>query len=361
LSGGKGIQCDELGQPAKRCTQYCSGYFDYRRRAEKANHEPSKHLLPKRPYSLAQLRDALQPSSLSKLDGYAQFPRPLEISQSTTASKTRLELSKQLQLHVHPQTQTQTRLRQGDWTLRGSCPSMLLRSGANPQLTCTFFAPQRSSKALAQSARPALHPTSTSISISTGQSMLHGERSVLPSRDLLPNSTLKANYVTSLRTTLKPLQNLLRLSEATCNLLSKHVDTAEAPNRRPVGLSYQQLRSELRREEAELEGYQPPPDKPPRVNVKGVYSTVVPSPADLFSRALVFREQANPAATAETLKRNVLDRTLLQKRRQQRVLKTRAMEAAIRAQEKALAEEIRLKNQQQALEAYHPTSALNAH
>ncbi len=331
LRDGQVIPCNAMGNPVRKFVHYASGHFDYRARMQYSTTTHTSHMVPNRPLSLTdvQVRSLYCPQQ-EKFNGYMQFPRPLsEVFCNASREERFLRLAKLHRGLKHVK-------------LRSPANVSNLTTYKDPNATCTFLGSTRKSAVSPHSVtRGSFFPASRR-DLSLPQSVDSRPISCLPPRPLMFNSTLKSDYIPSLRGTFSTFHNLKNVSESTRHYISNEgAINAGTALRTSSTKNYVELKDELRREEREIKGYQAPPVKEKRIPIKGIYRMHVPTEGELYNSSVQRRNVVNPAAAAEEARRDRLDRALLTKRRNQRILKNKAMETSVKVQEKALLREIK--------------------
>lgn len=73
-------------------------------------------------------------------------------------------------------------------------------------------------------------------------------------------------------------------------------------------------------------GYVPPPPKPVRSTTKGRFAMPIATPSELFVKDKYSEQKANPTAWEEARKREQWDKKMLEKKRNQKILKDKLIE-----------------------------------
>lgn len=332
MRNGVNTACNSMGQPVKKFVLYASGHYDYKKRVQYCAETKTTDMLALRPQSLgvADSRKLYHPSQ-HKFNGYMQFPRPLSnIFCNATQDdwQTKFKDATQQLKRIH---------------LKSIVNEKYIKEYKDPKQTCQFFSQQKSACATAYPTSPR---TEEGMVNNAHIEQVHAA-TWLPQKPKMFGSTLKTSHMDSLRSTFTNFRNLKGVSEQTQRFLTadeeyggRGMKPMSMGNTSNLGKTLKDITKELKRESDELEGYIPPIVKEKRIAIKGIYNIKVESEGELYNRAVLRRKLVNSVAANEEQRRENLDRKLLEKHRNQRLLKNKAMETIIKAKEKALAKEI---------------------
>jgi len=313
LNNGKILECDTTGKETKFFVPYVTGFHNYKKRAMLSERTGKTHILPEKPECLLNNSELYCPAP-SKIDGYAQFPRP-SLNRSV----------ENLREHIDDKRKSME---------------------ACQRSTCTFF----SQKGTFMKKNLYTSRIDDSPCIQTNKSMNNINKSYtelgFPMRKTLYGSGLKSRYLPFLKETFKPISNISKLGENTRNLLMRKEDNGEEPLSlsRELLRSYNDIKAHIKKEQEGFIGFIAPTNKEKPLGSKGIFNIKVPTQGELAVKAKEFRKNVNPFAYNEERKREELDLKLFKKRKEQKRLKLLAMQSILRKKEKELLKEIKEKS-----------------
>eukprot|EP00826_Nyctotherus_ovalis_P016800 TRINITY_DN14890_c0_g1_i4.p1 TRINITY_DN14890_c0_g1~~TRINITY_DN14890_c0_g1_i4.p1 ORF type:complete len:184 (-),score=35.85 TRINITY_DN14890_c0_g1_i4:31-582(-) len=148
----------------------------------------------------------------------------------------------------------------------------------------------------------------------------------LPANNTLKGSLIKTDYMSSMPPTFRTLNNLNNFSENMARILRKKEEEDTTMNDTSIrAKSYSEIQLSLAQEAKSMKGYQPPPEKRRPVQIKGLYLIDIPKEPELFMRAKKVRELVNPKAVAKERRQEEIDMKIMQKHRQQKIMKNKTL------------------------------------
>ena len=295
LKNEKRTNCNRMGQECKYFIPYGTGMFDFEKRMIYSAKSGKTHMIPPRPRCFIDETAISNPcsySGLNKIDGYAQFPRPLS-------------------------------------TRTGS---LIL---SNRTITNFHHNSKAYSGFLSQRNIDTSQPTIRSPKQNTPNSSIMLQNiAALPSKKMVKGTRIKESYMGLMKDTFTGFNNLDNFPEViTKTLRMRNNDELAAVTERSKTKTFSDIQSNIEREQKGIMGYQPPPEKRIPSKIQGLYSIVIPAETDLFAKAKKRREMINPRATEEELRQENLDIKLLEKRKVQRAIKYKVMMSIARKKE----------------------------
>jgi len=296
LKNTQNIQCDGMGKEAQRFIPYGTGIFDYEKRMQYSTNTGRKHAVPSKPLCYINQVGILDPCSFSginKINGYAQFPRPISIRTGSLIATSRAFTS--------------------------------LKQDSN---LSRDFLTQRNFESFRQLPKVVKKKPIESLTL------LQNTQG-LPSKKTLKNSLIKEDYMKFLPPTFRTFNNLDNFPEDLAKTLRKEeVEEMRVGERGIKGKVYSEIQMRLAEEAKELKEYQPLSEKKERVKIKGLYLIDIPKEGDLFERAKMRRDLVNPEAVAKERMQEELDLRIMQKNRQQKIVKNATLLPSYRSKEK---------------------------
>lgn len=307
LRNGVNLACDSMGNLKKQFTPYGTGHFDHNERQYFSKKVGSVNISPKRPTCLAELK-AFYRASLSKFNGYSQFPRPLSLAfcneKKPKLQKKFIEDIKLVKLESKQNIEA-------------------LKIIKVPKSTCNFFNKETFMFTSFNKNEKKLKPIRPNSNLSLPGEIIDQEtKKALPQKDLLFNSTIKSSYISNLPETFSPMRNLKGLSQESCKSISNFriLNEEESETTENPKMQFFDFKSELKRQQRDLEGYKPPIVKISRVPSKGIYHVSPPTEGELYQTSLDWRKNVNPGSFEALKMREKTDYKLLEKKRNQKII-----------------------------------------
>lgn len=305
------VETDFLGNLKTKFHAYCSGNSSFRGRSSIANDQNGA--FPKIDTKLLEGRKSVAP--ISKLDGYAQFPRPSVgfslIQNSPVKNSHALSTIKLLSLVNQSASQRRNKSKN----------------------SCSYFLDKKSKSLIKKN--QAERSTISNQTIQSSQSGRDSLRSTfLRKRQTLHNSGLKFSYMPKVKDTFRSRYNLNSL-----------IEEDDIKDSNLIHKSYRDISEDLKRQELECNLDQPQIIKE-KLKVRISYNVQFPSEGELHEKGRELRKAINPKAYEEELRREKKDQVQLQKKRNNNALRDKLLKAMLRARErKDLFKKIRIEDE----------------
>ena len=312
LKNGKAQRTDKMGHPTRKFVRHCSGEASYKDRVALGD----QLVLPKLQAGSATV------SSIVRLSGATQFPRPvcaalsnvkLEARNDNKRAKKILENMKYVNLRS---TFNENPVKQRDYSVE----------------TCTYM---RSS--LGNFGMTTRNLKSMDVGYVTRTSINPNE--FLRTHEKLKNSELKTKYLDQVKGTFRSCSNMNGLSSTAVKLLQMP-ETGDETSIPSSPMSYKEIQEKVKREAKEYQGLGQKETKVEKMQSRKIYDIPKVTQGDLYVKAKELRNTVNPTAFEEEKRREIIDETILKKRRKQRILKNMAMQTTIKAKEREVEKEI---------------------